>query len=42
MRQGAEGKYALLKEMERQERKRCSNGSEKDQCLGKTGARLFQ
>lgn len=42
VRQGAEGKYALLKEMERQERKWCSNGSEKDQCLGKTGARLFQ
>lgn len=42
VRQGAEGKYALLKVMERWERKQCSNGSEEDQCFGKTGARLFQ
>lgn len=42
VRQGAEGKYALLKEVERWERKQYSNWSEEDQCFEKTEARLFQ
>lgn len=42
VRQGAEGKYALLKEVTRWERKPCSNWLEEDQCFGKTEAMLFQ